>query len=140
MSYVAALFAFHSARASVVSVAQPTAFLLRTTHGLTTRAATPRRTTTASAARRSGRMSQATNTARASGEQGEARVRENGQSGDRTRRGDVPQRALLGGDENRERERGRQESVQHLAVDVNVVPDEIRMQRRDDGRQDADAA
>ena len=109
MSYVAALFAFHSARASVVSVAQPTVRLLRTTHGLDDEG---------------GHAEQDDNGERGLSqrpdipgdehrecyrEQGEARVREDGQPGDRTGHGDVAQRAFLGGDENGESERRRKE-------------------------------
>ena len=48
-AYVCRLFAFHSARPSVVSVTQPSCTLLRTSHGVTATAA-PARTSAATIA------------------------------------------------------------------------------------------
>src|SRR5581483_11301411 len=52
VAYVLTLFAFHNARASVVTVQQPTLTLLRTTHGITRSAVPASRATIAIAVRR----------------------------------------------------------------------------------------
>ena len=43
------------------------------------------------------------------------------------------ERAAIGGDERAQDERRGDELVEDLAVEVDVVPDEVRVQRGDDG-------
>ena len=131
MRYVFGLFAFQSARASVVSVKQPTETLLRTTQG-TSASAQPRehdaddeprpllRRPTRNAQQTSGRKS--------------SRVLPRIASAERRRRGRAPsqsdaplgQRASVSSTIA-----AASELVEDLAVHVDVVPDEVRVQRRD---------
>ena len=63
----------------------------------------------------------------------QARVAEQREPEDDPERGAEPDRSLLG-DQQSEHERGGAEQlVEDLAVDVDVVPDQIRVQRRDEG-------
>ena len=123
---------------SVVIVAQPITAWFRATQGATTAAdaTTTRRPTTT--ARRPGRMRHAANGATTSG-------RSSRRAFDRTASPATapaairePGRAPVVGEEREEDERGEQDLVDDLPVDVHVVPDEVRVQRRDEGGDDAD--
>ena len=64
--------------------------------------------------------------------QSQPRIAEDGQAEDGSQRRRPPERApAFGSDQRDEDERRRQEPVEDLAVQVNVVPDEVRMQRRE---------
>ena len=129
------LFAFHSAWASVVIAKQPTWTRLRTTHGATTTSAAASRVAARGSARprwRHARYATSTSGSTASREfprmatpavapAAAASAMPSGSSGE----------------QHEEEQRGGSELVEDLAVDVNVVPDQVRVQRCEQRCQEA---
>ena len=130
------LFAFQSARASVVIVKQPTATLLRTSHGATasTQATSDdARGDPGRAGRRPTKNAQAT-----SGRKTRRVFAEDREPADDAERAREPAASARSATTQRQQdERRREQLVEDLAVDVDVVPDEVRVQGRDDRRDDA---
>ena len=138
VSYVFSLFAFQSARVSVVSTKQPTLASLRAIHGVTMRTA-PARTAPAASERAPERPNgQATNAASTSGRSASRalpRIASPSATPEREREQDsLPP---LRRDERQQRHDREQQPVEHLAVQVHVVPDEEWVQRRDRRADDA---
>ena len=137
---MAGLFAFQSARASVVTVAQPTETSLRTPTGR------PRPPT-----RRRGRRRRE---AQPAGRHGPEEI------GARARAGAAASRALpriarptatpaapairsdaaLDRQNDEQRQQRREQAVEHLTVEMHVVPDEVRVKGREQRRRHAERA
>ena len=135
--YVCGLFAFHIARPSVVIAKQPTLTLLRTSHGATATAAPATTSAGDDGGRARARQSPGEVDARTGRDEHEPRVPEHREPAD-----DAEQRARRrvgrsATSERQQHERRGAELVDDLAVDVDVVPDEIRVQRRDGGRSES---
>ena len=135
---VSGLFAFQSALVSVVIAAQPIETSFRTSHGVTTRTAAA----TVAPPTSSARLARARGPRDVDGErerkQREARVAEDRQARHGTGRRAERRRAALEREQAEQRQRGEQEAVEDLAVDVDVVPDHVRVQRRQERGGDAD--
>ena len=72
------------------------------------------------------------------GEEDEPRVAEDRDSGDGSRGGCERERPALVGRERAEHEHGQDEPVQQLAIQVDVVPDDIGVERRQERGDEAD--
>ena len=128
--YVRGLFAFHIARPSVVIAQQPTSSLLRISHGATTTPApTSTSPQTSALARARGQAKREIHRAENRHEDEPAVPEQREARHDAEERGE-PSRGPLGDHERQEDERRRAHLVDDLAVDMDVVPDEIRVERR----------
>ena len=132
------LFAFQSARVSVVRTGQPTLTSLRAIQGATTRTA-PATTAAPSSSERldrsSGRATKTASTSGSSASRAFPRIARPAAAPSAR----ASQRTLLLRDDQREQRHDRDEQpVQDLAVQVHVVPDEERVQRRDRRPDDTD--
>ncbi len=133
-----ALFAFQSAFVSVESVKQPTDTSFRTAHG------SERDHARADAERRREHDSPLPEHEAGADERQEQEPRvaedpEREHDPERERhRADVPARPV-GGGQRQVDDRGREHLVDDLAVDVDVVPDQVRVERGDDGRDQSRA-
>ena len=128
------LFAFQSARVSVVIVKQPTDTLFRTTHGVTVSTVAASTTPTRIQRRRFRPTRNAQQTIGRKRRRVFPRIASAEQ---RAEDGAEPERPPLPEREHAEHDRGREQLVEDLAVLVDVVPDEVRVERRDDGRDHA---
>ena len=133
-SYVFRLFAFQSARVSVVSVKQPTETRLRTTHGVSVERAGGEHDAAADHVRRSRARRNPQQTSGRKRSRELPRIARPSTTPERAREPERPVAAVRAA--TRQDDRRGEQLVEDLAVVVDVVPDEVRVQRRDDRRDE----
>ena len=127
VSSVCSLFAFQRARASVVSATHPTLTSFRTTHGASTSAATPRATAGSHVHPRRRQSTYAPSTSGMNSVRTLPRIISPEHPAEQS---GPPQSTALDHDEREQHGSDREEVVEDFAVHVHVVPDEVRVQRR----------
>ena len=136
VAYVLTLFAFQSARESVVTAQQPTSAFVRTTHGITRTAAPASTAADASTVVRERPARHSRYADHDERQRLEAHVAEDRDPQHGAERERAPPAEPLRRPQGQEDRRGREEVVEDLAVHVHVVPDEVRMERdREAGEQ-----